>query len=46
MVEKMKEKPWPIYKVKVGTENDIEMVKALRQNTDSILRVMQMRMDH
>src|SRR6185503_9012032 len=39
MVEKMKEKPWPIYKVKVGTENDIEMVKALRQNTDSILRV-------
>jgi L-alanine-DL-glutamate epimerase-like enolase superfamily enzyme len=39
MVQKMKEKPWPIYKVKVGTENDIEMVKALRHNTDSILRV-------
>lgn len=39
MVQKMKEKPWPIYKVKVGTENDIEMVKALRQNTDAILRV-------
>ena len=39
MVEKMKEKPWPIYKVKVGTENDIEMVKALRQNTDSVIRV-------
>ncbi len=39
MVEKMKDKPWPIYKVKVGTENDIEMVKALRQNTDSIIRV-------
>ena len=39
MVNKMKEKPWPIYKVKVGTDNDIEMVKALRQNTDSILRV-------
>ena len=39
MVEKMKEKPWPIYKVKVGTENDIEMVRALRQGTDSILRV-------
>ncbi|HET6721375.1 MAG TPA: dipeptide epimerase, partial [Chitinophagaceae bacterium] len=35
MVQKMKEKPWPIYKVKVGTENDIEMVKALRQNTDA-----------
>ena len=39
MVTKMKEKPWPIYKVKVGTENDIEMVRALRQNTDSIIRV-------
>jgi L-alanine-DL-glutamate epimerase-like enolase superfamily enzyme len=39
MVEKMKEKPWPIYKVKVGAENDIEMVKALRQHTDSVLRV-------
>lgn len=39
MVEKMKEKPWPIYKVKVGTENDIEMVTELRKNTDSVLRV-------
>jgi L-Ala-D/L-Glu epimerase len=39
MVEKVKEKPWPIYKVKVGTENDIETVKALRQHTDSVLRV-------
>lgn len=39
MVEKMKAKPWPVYKVKVGTENDIDMVKALRQNTDSIIRV-------
>jgi L-alanine-DL-glutamate epimerase-like enolase superfamily enzyme len=39
MVIKMKDKPWPIYKVKVGTENDIEMVKALRQNTDAIIRV-------
>ncbi len=39
MVSKMKEKPWPIYKVKVGVEGDIEMVAALRQNTDAILRV-------
>ena len=39
MVEKMREKPWPIYKVKVGTENDIETVKALRENTDAIIRV-------
>lgn len=39
MVTKMKEKPWPIYKVKVGTENDIEMVKTLRQHTNSVIRV-------
>jgi L-alanine-DL-glutamate epimerase-like enolase superfamily enzyme len=39
MVAKMKEKPWPVYKVKVGTENDIEMVKALRQHTDALFRV-------
>ncbi len=39
MVAKMKEKPWPVYKVKVGTENDIEMVTALRKHTDAVLRV-------
>lgn len=39
MVTKMKEKPWPIYKIKVGTENDIDMVRALRAHTDSVLRV-------
>ncbi len=38
-VARMKEKPWPIYKVKVGGEKDIEIVKALRQNTDSVIRV-------
>lgn len=39
MVAKMKEKPWPIYKIKVGTADDIGIVKALKENTDSILRV-------
>ncbi|MEP7255893.1 MAG: dipeptide epimerase [Ferruginibacter sp.] len=39
MVAKMKEKPWPIYKIKVGVENDIEMVTELRKHTDSIFRV-------
>ena len=39
MVSKMKENPWPIYKVKVGVEGDIDMVAALRENTDAILRV-------
>ena len=35
----MKEKPWPIYKIKVGTADDIAIVKALRENTDAVLRV-------
>lgn len=39
MVDKMKEKPWPVYKVKVGVEGDIEMVAALRKETDAVLRV-------
>ena len=39
MVEKLKEKPWPIYKIKVGTADDIAIVKALRSETDAILRV-------
>ncbi len=39
MVAKMKERPWPVYKVKVGVENDIEMVAALRKETDAVLRV-------
>lgn len=39
MVAKMKEKPWPIYKIKVGTADDIAIVKTLRENTNAILRV-------
>jgi L-alanine-DL-glutamate epimerase-like enolase superfamily enzyme len=39
MVAKMKEKPWPIYKIKVGTADDIAIVKALRDNTNATLRV-------
>jgi L-alanine-DL-glutamate epimerase-like enolase superfamily enzyme len=39
MISKMKEKPWPIYKVKLGTSEDIQIIEALRQHTDSVLRV-------
>ncbi len=39
MLKKMKERPWPIYKIKVGTEGDVEMVAALRKETDAIFRV-------
>ena len=39
MVEKMQAKPWPIYKIKVGVEGDIKMVKELRKHTNAIFRV-------
>ncbi len=39
MVEKVKEKPWPIYKVKVGTADDLEKLRAIRSVTDAKLRV-------
>jgi L-Ala-D/L-Glu epimerase len=39
MVAKMQEKPWPIYKVKVGVPGDVEMVAALRRHTDAVIRV-------
>jgi L-Ala-D/L-Glu epimerase len=39
MVAKMKEKPWPVYKIKVGVPGDIETVAALRKHTNAIFRV-------
>lgn len=39
MVAKMKEKPWPIYKIKVGVDKDIEIVAALRKYSNAIFRV-------
>ncbi len=39
MISKLKEKPWPIYKIKVGTADDLAIVKAIRNNTDAVLRV-------
>ncbi|WOD44965.1 dipeptide epimerase [Hwangdonia lutea] len=39
MVAKMKELPWPIYKIKLGTEEDIAIVEALRQHTDAVFRI-------
>jgi len=39
MVEKAQEKDWPIYKIKLGTDNDIAIVEALRRNTKAIIRI-------
>lgn len=39
MVQKIKDFPWPLYKIKLGTDEDIEIVKALRKHTKSVFRV-------
>ncbi len=39
MIQKIKEQPWPIYKIKVGFENDIETIELLRKETDAVFRV-------
>lgn len=40
MVAKMHEFPnWPIYKIKLGTSHDLDIVRALRQHTTSRFRV-------
>jgi L-alanine-DL-glutamate epimerase-like enolase superfamily enzyme len=38
MVSKMKELPWPIYKIKL-THEDIAIVTELRKHTDAIFRI-------
>lgn len=39
MVKKMKEKPWPVYKIKLGTDDDVTIVKELRKHTDAVFRI-------
>ncbi|MDO9552659.1 dipeptide epimerase [Rhodonellum sp.] len=39
MVSKMKEVDWPIYKIKLGTDHDMEIIRELRKYTDSIFRI-------
>ena len=35
----MEELPWPIYKIKLGTAEDLAIVKALRKHTNAIFRI-------
>jgi L-Ala-D/L-Glu epimerase len=39
MLNKVQENPWPIYKVKLGSADDIEIIKAIRAVTSSKIRV-------
>ena len=40
MRSKLKEEPgWPVYKIKLGTKEDAQIVQALRQDTEALFRV-------
>ena len=39
MQQKIIEKPWPIYKIKLGTASDIQIVESLRKITDAVFRI-------
>jgi L-Ala-D/L-Glu epimerase len=39
MLLKMKEMPWPIYKIKLGTKEDIAIVTELRKHTNAKFRI-------
>ena len=40
MVDKLREFPgWPVYKIKLGTRNDLEIVRQLRRHTAAVFRV-------
>ncbi len=39
MEQKLKDRPWPIYKIKLGRADDLEVIQALRKHTDSVFRI-------
>lgn len=39
MLRKLKENPWPLYKVKMGRPDDIDIVRSIRNNTNAAIRV-------
>jgi len=39
MIEHIHQNPWPVYKIKLGTPHDMEIMKAIRRITDNPLRV-------
>jgi len=39
MVAKMQEFPWPLYKIKLGTKEDLAIVRELRRHTSAVFRV-------
>lgn len=39
MIEKLKAKPWPVYKIKIKTAGDLQIIESLRKHTNSQFRI-------
>jgi L-alanine-DL-glutamate epimerase-like enolase superfamily enzyme len=39
MLQKIKENPWPVYKIKLGTPEDIRIIRAIKERTSARIRV-------
>ncbi len=39
MCQKMQEFAWPLYKIKLGTNEDVKIIKELRKHSDAVFRV-------
>jgi L-alanine-DL-glutamate epimerase-like enolase superfamily enzyme len=39
LLKKLEDLPWPIYKIKLGTPDDLEVIKFIRKHTNSVIRV-------
>lgn len=39
LIARIKEQPWPVYKVKMGVPGDMELLNAVRNHTDSAIRI-------
>src|SRR4051812_16781235 len=39
MADKLKAHPWPLYKIKLGKADDLDILRTLRQHTDAPFRV-------
>jgi L-alanine-DL-glutamate epimerase-like enolase superfamily enzyme len=39
MLDKMEKNPWPVYKIKLGTPEDIRIITAIREKTKARIRV-------
>lgn len=39
MLKHIDQNPWPVYKIKLGTDHDLDIMRAIRMHTDKPLRV-------